>query len=270
MRMRTAPSSSEPKQPLNRLHRLVKPAILVSLLMAMVALVPAQQAPAFPSLQIGIEQAGNRDQVSTSLQILALLTILSLAPALLILTTAFTRIIIVLSFVRSALGTMNIPPNPVLVGLSLFLTFYVMAPTYQQVYEQALQPYMRAENPISFEEALQRAQGPVRDFMLRNTYESDLKMFLELRGERPQTREEVPMTSLIPAFVISELKTAFIIGFYIFVPFIIIDLIIASLLMGMGMMMMPPVVVSLPVKLLVFVLADGWSVLVRALITGFH
>lgn len=269
MDRRSVTSKTEARAPNSRSKGLWKPALLISLLLAMVALVPAQTAPAFPSLQIGVEQAGSRDQVSTSLQILAMLTILSLAPALLILTTAFTRIIIVLSFVRSALGTMNIPPNPVLVGLALFLTFFVMAPTYEQVYNQAIQPYMRAENPISFDEALQRAQVPVRDFMLRNTYESDLKMFLELRGETPQTREEVPMTALIPAFVISELKTAFIIGFYIFVPFIIIDLIVASLLMGMGMMMMPPVVVSLPIKLLVFVLADGWSVLVRALIAGY-
>lgn len=222
-----------------------------------------------PSLNIGIGGESDKEQLSTSLRILALLTILSLAPAILILTTAFTRIVIILSFVRTAIGTPTIPPNQVVIGLSLFLTMFVMSPTYERVYSEAIQPYMAETNAISFEEALKRAEAPVRDFMLRNTYESDLMMFLEFRGERPATRNDVPLLTLIPAFVVSELKTAFIIGFYIFVPFIIIDLIVASVLMGMGMMMMPPVVVSLPAKILVFVLADGWSVLMRAILAGY-
>lgn len=222
-----------------------------------------------PSINVGIGGASGKDQVSTSLQILALLTVLSVAPAILMLTTAFTRIVIVLGFVRTALGTQNIPPTQVLVGLSLFLTLYVMGPTYDRIYQDAIVPYMAKENSISFEEAVKRAEKPVREFMLKHTYESDLILFLEMKGEKPATRDDVPLMSLIPAFVISELKTAFVIGFYIFVPFIIIDLIVASILMGMGMMMMPPVVVSLPAKLLIFVLADGWSVLARTLLMGY-
>lgn len=222
-----------------------------------------------PSLNIGVGGANNREQVSSTLQILALLTILSVAPAILILTTAFTRIVIVLGFVRSALGTQAIPPTQVLVGLSLFLTLYVMGPTYDRVYKEAVVPYMAKSNPISFEDALKRAEVPVREFMLKHTYESDLMMFLEMRNEKPASSKDVSLMALIPSFIISELKTAFIIGFYIFVPFIIIDLIVASVLMGMGMMMMPPVVVSLPAKLLVFVLADGWSVLARTLLSGY-
>jgi flagellar biosynthetic protein FliP len=144
-----------------------------------------------------------------------------------------------------------------------------MGPTYQKINTEAIQPYMAAENPISFEVAVDRAEAPLRDFMLENTYEKDLKMLLDMRGEKVESREDVPIMTLIPAFVISELKTAFVIGFYIFLPFVVIDLIVAGLLMGMGMMMMPPVVVSLPAKLLVFVLADGWSVLVKALLAGY-
>lgn len=223
-----------------------------------------------PSLNIGVGGSTEKEQISSSLQILALLTILSVAPAILILTTAFTRIVIVLGFVRSALGTQSIPPNQVLIGLSLFLTLFVMGPTYEKVYNTAFVPYMAKENPISFEEALTRAEKPIREFMLKHTYESDLQMFLEMRNEKPASASEVSLMALIPSFIISELKTAFIIGFYIFVPFIIIDLIVASVLMGMGMMMMPPVIVSLPAKLLVFVLADGWSVLVRTLLTGYQ
>ena len=222
-----------------------------------------------PSINLGIDGESSQDQLSTTLKILALMTVLSLAPAILILTTAFTRIVIVLSFVRTALGTQSIPPNQVIVGLSLFLTFFVMAPTYSKIQEEAIQPYMAEENPISFEEAVERAEAPLREFMLKNTYEKDLVMFLDLRGEEPETREDLSIMTLIPAFIISELKTAFVIGFYIFVPFVVIDLIVASLLMGMGMMMMPPVIVSLPAKLLVFVLADGWSVLIKAIMAGY-
>lgn len=223
-----------------------------------------------PSVKLDVGPATkDKDQVSSSLQILALLTVLSVAPALLILTTAFTRIVIVLGFVRTALGTQNIPPTQVIVGLSLFLTIFVMGPTYQEINTQAVQPYMRQQNPISFDDAVKRAEKPLRSFMLKNTYESDLIMFVEMKKDKPQSREEIDLMTLIPAFVISELKTAFIIGFYIFVPFVIIDLIVSSLLMGMGMMMMPPVVVSLPAKLLVFILADGWSVLIRTILSGY-
>ncbi len=241
-------------------------------LLALTGLAIAQSAQTgvpVPNINLGIGAGSDREQLSSSLRILALLTVLSIAPAILILTTAFTRIVIILSFTRTALGTQNIPPNQVIIGLSLFLTFYIMGPTYQQINETAIVPYMRESNPISFDLAVKNAEAPLKKFMLKNTYESDLMMFQDFRGKRAETRADVDIMSLIPAFVISELKTAFIIGFYIFVPFIIIDLIVASVLMGMGMMMMPPVVVSLPAKILVFVLADGWSILARAILAGY-
>lgn len=231
------------------------------------SLAVAQSLPV-PKVSLGVETAKGSDDVSSSLQILALLTVLSIAPAILILTTAFTRIVIIFSFVRSAIGAQNIPPNQVMIGLSLFLTFFVMGPTYKELNTNALQPLMTKE--IKFDEALERAQKPLRNFMVKNTYEKDLLLFLNIRGEKPQSREEVDMMSLIPAFIISELKTAFIVGFYIFVPFLIIDMIIASGLMSMGMMMLPPTVVSLPAKLLVFVLADGWHMLVQTILQGYR
>jgi flagellar biosynthetic protein FliP len=264
---KTRPSSA---RNLKGFVRFLKP-LLILVLIAAAGIVFAQQSQSvpIPNINLGIGGESDKDQMSTSLKILALMTVLSIAPAILILTTAFTRIVIVLSFVRTALGTQSIPPNQVIIGLSLFLSFFVMGPTYQRINNEAIQPYMAAKDPISFETAVDRAEAPLRDFMLQNTYEKDLKMFLDMRNETVETREDVPILTLIPAFVISELKTAFVIGFYIFLPFVVIDLIVASLLMGMGMMMMPPVVVSLPAKLLVFVLADGWSVLVRALLSGY-
>lgn len=221
-----------------------------------------------PKISIGMDQAHSQGEVSTSLQIMAMLTVLSLAPALMILTTAFTRIVIILSFVRQAIGTQSIPPNQVIIGLSLFLTFFVMGPTWNKVNTDAIQPYF--EKKIDQKVALERATVPVRNFMLKNTYEKDLKLFLSIRKETPKSKGDVSLTSLIPAFVISELKTAFIVGFYIFIPFLIIDLIVASGLMSMGMMMLPPSMVSLPAKLLVFVLADGWGTLVSAILAGYR
>lgn len=229
--------------------------------------VAAAQSLSMPKVELGIGTSKNPDEVSSTLQVLALLTVLSLAPALLILTTAFTRIVIIFSFLRNALGAQTIPPNQVVVGLSLFLTFFVMGPTYKQVNDNALQPYFAKK--ITFDEASRNAQKPLREFMLKNTYEKDLILFLDMRGEQPKSRDEVSMLSLIPAFVISELKTAFIVGFYIFIPFLIIDLIVASGLMSMGMMMLPPTVVALPAKILVFVLADGWHQVVSAILQGY-
>ncbi len=248
--------------------RLLKPILLLIGIFLLVVAAAPQTLPALPKISVGLDTAKGTTDVASTLQILALMTVLSIAPAILILTTAFTRIVIVFSFVRSALGTPSIPPNQVIIGLSLFLTFFVMGPTYKRINEDALQPYLKKE--IKMEVAMDRASKPMREFMLRNTYKSDLTLFLNIRRERPQTREDVSLLSLIPAFIISELKTAFIIGFYIFVPFLIIDLIVASALMSMGMMMMPPTVVALPAKLLVFVLADGWSNLVSALVGGYR
>ncbi|HZH97684.1 MAG TPA: flagellar type III secretion system pore protein FliP [Fimbriimonadaceae bacterium] len=238
----------------------------VFLLVALTGFAAAQNLP-IPNVNIGVGTAKNSDDVSSSLQILALLTVLSVAPAILMLTTAFTRIVIIFSFLRNALGTPSIPPNQVLVGLSLFLTFYVMGPTYTQINENALKPYVNKE--IKFDQAVERAEKPLRAFMLKNTYEKDLLLFVNMRKEKPSGPDDVSMLSLIPAFIISELKTAFIIGFYIFVPFLVIDLIVASALMSMGMMMLPPVVVSLPAKILVFVLADGWHTIVSAIMQGY-
>lgn len=249
----------------------VRLAIAGALLGLLAAAALGQAAPAggiqVPTIDLRLGTGGGESDVSASLQILALLTILSVAPSILILTTAFTRIVIIFSFMRTALGTPTIPPNQVIVGLSLFLTFFVMGPTYREINDSALQPMIRKE--ISFEEAVKAAEKPMREFMLKNTYSKDLRLFLDIRGEEA-TRDTVSMLSLIPAFVISELKTAFIVGFYIFVPFLIIDLVVASGLMSMGMMMLPPTVVSLPAKILVFVLADGWSLLVNTILMGYH
>jgi flagellar biosynthesis protein FliP len=238
----------------------------ILLIMGLAGYVSAQTG--LPKISIGMDTAKGETEVSTSLQILAMLTVLSLAPALMILTTAFTRIVIIMSFIRTALGTPSIPPNQVMIGLSLFLTFFVMGPTWQKVNDQALQPYMSKK--IDQKVAISLAEKPIREFMIKNTYENDLKLFLNIRKEAPRTKNDVSLTSLIPAFVISELKTAFIVGFYIFIPFLIIDLVVSSGLMSMGMMMLPPSVVSLPAKLLVFVLADGWGTLITAILSGYR
>lgn len=240
--------------------------LLFILVLLGVAGVAAAQQMGMPNVSINLgPQSKDSGEVATSLQILALLTVLSLAPAIMILTTAFTRITIILSFVRSAIGAQNIPPNQVMIGLSLFLTFFVMGPTFNEINETAIKPM----KTIGVERAIQNAQRPIRKFMLKNTYERDLQLFLNITKQKPATRDEVELSSLIPAFIISELKTAFIVGFYIFVPFLIIDLIVASGLMSMGMMMLPPTVVSLPAKLLVFILADGWHLLVQTILQGY-
>ncbi|SPF31489.1 flagellar biosynthesis protein [Candidatus Desulfosporosinus infrequens] len=208
-------------------------------------------------------------QMGTSLQLLLLMTVLSLAPAILMLMTAFTRIIIVLSFVRNALGTQQLPPNQVMVGLAMFLTFFVMAPTWTLINTNAVQPYLK--NQITQTEALAKAEEPLRAFMFRQTREKDLELFVGLsKTTRPKTYREVPTYVLIPAFVISELKTAFQMGFAIFIPFMVIDMIVSSTLMSVGMMMLPPMMISLPFKLLLFVLVDGWHLVVQSLVTSFH
>jgi len=222
----------------------------------------------FPSFEVGVETAETPEEVVVSLQLLALLTILSIAPAILILTTSFTRIIVVLSFVRNALATQQMPPNQVLIGLALFLTFFIMAPVWVDINENALQPYLADE--ITFEEAGRAAIAPVREFMFKHTRTNDLALFVNLSGmERPLVKGDIPTYVLIPAFVISELKTAFQIGFLIYIPFIIIDMVVASVLMSMGMLMVPPMMISLPFKLLLFVLVDGWHLVVESLVLSF-
>ena len=221
-----------------------------------------------PKLSVGIDAAKGPQDVSVSLQILLLLTILSLAPALLIMVTSFTRIIIVLSFTRSAIGTQQVPPNSVLIGLALFLTFFTMWPIWSQVNQSALQPYLHHE--MSFNQAMDNGVGPVRNFMFDQVREKDIALFVNLAHiNRPKTEADVPTHVLIPAFLISELRTAFSIGFLIFIPFLIIDMVISVTLMSMGMMMLPPILISLPFKILLFVLVDGWHLIVRSLTLSF-
>lgn len=220
-------------------------------------------------LTVSLGRATGPEQISSTLQVLLLLTVLSLAPAILLMTTGFTRIVIVLSFVRQAMGTQQMPPNQIIVGLALFLTFFIMAPVFDQINEQALQPYMKKQ--ISQEQALTRAVAPLREFMFSQTGEKDIGLLLEIAGrEAPTSREELSTLTLIPAFMLSELKRAFQMGFLIYIPFLVIDMVVASILMSMGMMMLPPVIISLPFKLLLFVLVDGWNLVVASLVKSFY
>lgn len=221
-----------------------------------------------PLFSLSIGDSENPDDLVPALRIVAILTILTLAPAILLLMSAFTRILIVLGFVRQALGSPSMPPNQVLIGLSLFLTYFVMGPTTTKIYDTALAPYMA--KTISAEAAFDKAQGPLRDFMMNQVRKEDIKLFLSLsQGPQPQKPEDIPMRVLIPSFVISELKSAFQIGFLVYLPFIIIDMIVSSVLMAMGMMMLPPTVVSLPLKIILFVVVDGWNLLASSLIRSF-
>ena len=223
----------------------------------------------FPNIGMDITRTENPEDIPLTIQILILLTILALAPAILIMLTSFTRIVIVLSFVRSALGSQNVPPNQVIIGLALFLTLFVMSPALSRINEHALKPYLEGE--ISQEEAGELAWSPVRDFMLRQTREKDLALFISLSGaERPESSDHIRAVSLMPAFAISELKTAFQIGFLIYVPFLVIDMVVASTLMSMGMMMLPPVMISLPFKILLFIMVDGWNLVIGSLMQSFR
>jgi flagellar biosynthetic protein FliP len=231
---------------------------------------PGSSGITLPSLSLSF--AGSENQkpadVVSVLRIMMMLTVLSLAPALLILTTSFTRIVVVLSFLRQAIGTQQMPPNQLIVGLSLFLSFFIMAPTWKQISSTALEPYLSEK--IDQKVAYERAEGPLREFMFSQTREKDLELFLSLSKEaKPKNRTEVPTYVLIPSFVISELKTAFQIGFMLYLPFLVLDMVVASVLMAMGMMMLPPAVISLPFKLLLFVLVDGWDLVVGSLVKSF-
>ena len=209
------------------------------------------------------------EQTSSTVQLLLLLTVLSLVPAIMVLMTSFTRIIVVLSFLRNALGTPTLPPNQVIIGLALFLTFFVMQPTWSEINAEALQPYLNQE--IAQDEAIDKAEEPMREFMFKQTRQEDLELFVGLaKIDRPQTYSDIPTYVLVPAFVISELKTAFQMGFAIYIPFMIIDMIVASTLMSLGMMMLPPAMISLPFKLMLFVLVDGWHLVVESLLLSFR
>lgn len=239
-------------------------AVFGAALLSLPILALAQALPAVTSTPA----AGGGTQWSLSIQTLLLLTGLTFIPAILLMMTGFTRIVIVLSLLRHAMGTATAPPNQVVLGLALFLTFFVMAPTFDRVYVEAYQPL--SENKISFQQALEKGAVPMREFMLKQTRAADLELFTRIAKQpQPESADQVPMRVLIPAFVISELKTAFQIGFIIFIPFLIIDMVVASVLMSMGMMMMSPVIVAMPFKLMLFVLVDGWNLIIGSLVLTF-
>jgi flagellar biosynthetic protein FliP len=220
-----------------------------------------------PLINLQIGNGNERENLSTAIQIVVVMTLLTLAPSLVMLMTSFTRIVIVLGFVRTALGVPSAPANQLLIGLSLFLTFFIMAPVWQDIQDQSLKPYMNEQ--ISSNEAADRAIAPIRTFMLRQTRPGEVDFFLDLAGMGRTSVDDLPMRVVLPAFVVSELRTAFQMGFLIFIPFLVIDFLVASTLMSMGMMMMPPTMVALPLKLLLFVLVDGWQLVIRSLVQSF-
>jgi flagellar biosynthetic protein FliP len=254
---------------MNKFLKAAAIAVLLSLpaVTAFAQAVPAVAGPSLPLLLGG--SGGGGANFSVPIQTLLFFTALSFLPAILLMMTGFTRIVIVLSLFRQAIGTQAAPPNQVITGLSLFLTFFVMSPTIDKVYTEAWAPYQA--NQISFTDALERGQGPMRAFMLKQTRQSDVQLFAKLAKLRADVKgDAVPFKVLVPAFVASELKTAFQIGFLIFIPFLIIDMIVASVLMSLGMMMLSPVLVALPFKLMLFVLADGWNLLLGSLAASFN
>jgi len=247
--------------------------VLVGMVLGMTFFATQQSVAAEPGdipafISIGTDPTQQPGKMAVVMQIFLLMTILSLAPALLIMLTSFTRCVIVLSLLRRALGTMQMPPNQVVIGLALFLTFFIMTPVWQQVNKDALQPYL--DEKIDQQQALQNAAGPIRKFMFKQTREKDLALFIEIaKLQRPRDVGDIPISVLIPSFIISEVKTAFQIGLLLYVPFLIIDMVVASVLLSMGMMMLPPIMISLPFKLMLFVLADGWNLLVGSLVRSF-
>lgn len=229
----------------------------------------ASTAQSIPKVSIEIGEVTDPTDLTTTLQIVVLLTVLTLAPSLLIMVTSFIRITIVMAFLRHAMGANQMPPSQLLIGLSLILTFFIMTPVADKAYTEGIQPYL--DKQMSGEEAFDNAVAPFREFMLAQTREQDLALFVDIAGlENPDNADDIPLQVLVPGFVISELRTAFQIAFVIFIPFLVIDMVVASVLMSMGMMMLPPVIVSLPFKILLFVLVDGWYLLVKSLVESFH
>lgn len=242
--------------------------LLVALVCLFLGVAQEAIGGANPSVTIDLGQTGPK-QTAVVIQILALLTVLSLAPAFFIMVTSFTRIVIVLSFLRQAIGTQQVPPNQILISLALFITVFVMAPVGEAVYGQALQPLLAEQ--ISYEEAWTKGIQPIRSFMLKQVRDKDLELFIELsKLPKPETVDQVPIHVVIPAYILSELRVAFQIGFLIYIPFLIVDMVVASILMSMGMMLLPPAVISLPFKLILFVLADGWYLVVGSLVKSFR
>ncbi len=240
--------------------------VLVSLFLSGCA---GNQAFEAPGVTLSVDQAGKPKEVSTGIQLLVILTVLTLAPSIIIMATSFTRIVVVLALLKNAIGAPTVPPAQVITGLALLLTFFIMAPVYNKINDQALKPYL--DGKIDQETAFNIAAKPMREFMFSQTREKDLTLFLDLNKQpRPKTLDDIPTVVLLPAFVINELRIAFVMGFVIYVPFLVIDIVISSLLLAMGMMMLPPTVVSLPFKLLLFVMVDGWYLITRSLALSFY
>ena len=253
--------------------RVVFAIVLVAILAAGAAIMASGAAHAagfeLPAIDLDLDGSKGPQQVSSALQIIFVLTILTLAPAILILMTSFTRFVVVLSFLRHALGTQQSPPNQVIIGLALFLTFFIMQPVWQRIHQEAIVPYQ--QHAISGEELVNRGAAPLKEFMLKHTGKNDLALFVSIaQKEKPQNSDSVAITTIIPAFVISELKTSFQIGFMLYIPFVVLDMVVSSILLSMGMMMLPPVMISLPFKLMLFVLVDGWNLLVGSLVKSFQ
>lgn len=245
-----------------------KYSMLIVFVLALVASRFALAQVTLPTVNLGFKTATNPQEVVSTIKLVIMMTILTLAPAILIMMTGFTRILIVLSFLRQAMGVQQMPPNQLLVGLSLFLTFFIMNPTFKEINNNAVNPYINGT--ISQDAAIDAALSPLRRFMFAQTRDQDLTLFVKMaKIEQPKTRADVPTLVLIPSFIVSELKTAFMIGFIIFLPFLIIDILAASVLMAMGMMMVPPAVISLPFKIMLFVLVDGWSLLIGSMVKSF-
>jgi len=245
--------------------------LILLLIVLSPALVHAQQATSvpFPHIGINVGTSSKSGDISVTLQLLLLLTVLSLAPSLMIMTTSYLRIIIVFHFLKTALGTPQMPPSQLIAGIALFITFFIMAPTWSKVNDTALKPLMNGK--ITAEQAYDKGIEPVREFMFRNVRNDDLELFIGLAHlKRPNDRKDLPTYILIPAFVLSELRAGFIIGFFLFIPFVMIDMIIASILMSMGMMMLPPTLISLPFKILLFILVDGWHLIVGSVVRSFR
>jgi len=242
--------------------------LIFAVILAVLAGAMDSWALTIPTVNIGLNETNDPKQVSVLIEILLLFTVLSMAPAIMLMMTCFTRLIIAFSFLKKALGTQTTPPNQVLIGLSLFLTVFIMTPVLNKINDNAVKPYLAEK--ITVEQALEEGVKPLRAFMFKQTREKDLALFISLaKLEKPANKDEVPTFLLIPAFMISELKTAFQIGFVLFLPFLIIDMVVASVLLSMGMMMLPPIMISLPFKLLLFVLVDGWYLIVGSLVQSF-
>ena len=244
-------------------------ALLLFLFVALMAIVSPADAQVLPKITVGVEQANSPQEASITLQLVFLITILSLSPGIIMMMTPFTRIVVVLGFLKKALGAQTTPPNQIIIGLAIFLTWFVMQPQIDEINKTALQPYLAEE--IGYKDALDNAMKPMRSFMLRQCGENELAVMVRAsKSPRPRTVDDIPNAVLIPAYVLSELKTGFIIGFLIYLPFLVIDMVVASILMALGMMMLPPVMVSLPLKLILFVLVDGWTLVTQGLVTSFR